>query len=120
MSSADGQRQWTAVLRDVVGDAAAGVMSNPRPDCAISSFAATSPSRCGIRVWRRLDGELIAEPDGYYEDLGIALEVDSRKHHFDDEDGYETTWQRHKRFARACASPSCGSCPSTSATSRRR
>jgi hypothetical protein len=46
-----------------------------------------------------LQDEFIAEPDGYYKDLGIALEVDSRKHHFDDEHGYDATWSRHRRFA---------------------
>jgi hypothetical protein len=96
----DGQRQWTAVLRDVVGDATAGVMSNP--EAGLRDLVVRSDLH--EPLWNpRLetpDGDLIAEPDGYYEDLGIALEVDSRKHHFDDEDGYETTWQRHKRFAR--------------------
>lgn len=44
--------------------------------------------------------DFVAEPDGYYEDLGIALEVDSRQHHFTDEGGYEQTWRRHKRYTR--------------------
>lgn len=97
---ADGQRQWTAVMRDVVGDAASGVLSNPEAGLRDLVISSDLPEPLWNPRLETPGGELIAEPDGYYEDLGIALEVDSRRHHFDDEGGYEATWQRHKRFAR--------------------
>lgn len=97
---ADGQRQWTAVMRDVVSDATAGVLSNPEASLRDLVIRSDLPEPLWNPRLETLSGELIAEPDGYYEDLGIALEVDSRKHHFDDEEGYVSTWNRHKRFAR--------------------
>lgn len=96
----DGQRQWTAILRDVVGDAAAGVRSIPEAGLWDLVVRSDLPEPLWNPRLETLDDELIAEPDGYYEDIGLVLEVDSRRHHFEDEDGYETTWQRHKRFAR--------------------
>jgi hypothetical protein len=95
----NGQRQWTALMRDVVGDAAAGVRSVPEAGLRDIVRASHLPEPEWNPTLTTMQDEFIAEPDGYYEDLGIALEVDSRKHHFDDEDGYDTTWSRHRRFA---------------------
>jgi hypothetical protein len=94
-----GQRQWTALMRDVVGDAAAGVRSVPEAGLRNIVRASNLPEPEWNPTLTTLQDEFIAEPDGYYEDLGIALEVDSRKHHFDDEHGYYATWSRHRRFA---------------------
>lgn len=94
-----GQRQWTALMRDVVGDAAAGVRSVPEAGLRDIVRASNLPEPEWNPTLTTLQDEFIAEPDGYYEDLGIALEVDSRKHHFDDEHGYDATWSRHRRFA---------------------
>jgi hypothetical protein len=46
------------------------------------------------------DGEFIAEPDGYYEDIGLALEVDSREHHYKRADNFAATWMRHGVYNR--------------------
>ena len=46
-----------------------------------------------------LSGEFIAEPDAYFKELGLALEVDSRQYHFENADHYTNTWRRHRRYA---------------------
>jgi hypothetical protein len=94
-----GPRQWTAVLRDVVGDAAAGVRSVPEAGLRDIVRASHLPEPVWNPRLTTMEDEFIAEPDGYYEDFGIALEVDSRKHHFEDEEGYDITWARHRRLA---------------------
>ena len=95
-----GQRQWTAVLREVLDEASVGVRSVPEAQLRRLLL------RSGIRepLWNpRLEsvtGEFIAEPDAYFKELALALEVDSRKHHFEDAHAYENTWRRHERYTR--------------------
>lgn len=96
----DGPRQWTALLRDVIGEASAGVRSVPEAELRTLVVGSDLPEPLWNPRLETLDGELVAEPDGYYEDIGLALEVDSRRHHFEEEAGYEQTWSRHSRFAR--------------------
>ena len=40
---------------------------------------------------------LIAVPDAWWEDAGVAAEVDSREHHYNAED-WQRTMQRHDRL----------------------
>ena len=96
----DGQRQWTAVMRDVLGDAASGVRSVPEAalrDIVVASNLPEPVWNCRLET---LDGEFIAEPDGYYEDIGLALEVDSREHHYKKVDNFAATWSRHGVYNR--------------------
>ena len=95
-----GQRQWTALMRDVLGDAVAGTRSAPEAGLRGLVRASDLPEPLWNPTLETLGGEFIAEPDGYYEDLGMALEVDSRKYHYTDETNYEQTWRRHGRFNR--------------------
>jgi very-short-patch-repair endonuclease len=94
-----GPRQWTALLRDTLGEGAASVRSEP--EAALRSLIRGS----GLEepLWNpRLEtpaGEFIAEPDGYYPALALALEVDSRRYHFTNSDHYDQTWRRHARYA---------------------
>lgn len=95
-----GQRQWTAVLREVLDEAGDGVRSVPEAQLRRLFL------QSGIRepMWNpRLEsatGEFIAEPDAYFKELALALEVDSRKYHFEDARAYENTWRRHERYTR--------------------
>ena len=94
-----GQRQWTAILRDVIGEASAGTRSVPEAELRsiILNGGLLEP------LWNpRLEtpaGEFIAEPDAYFKDSGLAIEVDSRRYHYENADHYETTWRRHGRYA---------------------
>lgn len=95
---AAGPRQWTALLRDVLGEGQAGVRSEP--EAGLRSLI----RRSGIEepLWNpRLEtpaGVFIAEPDGYFRNRALALEVDSRRYHFSNSDHYEQTWRRHARY----------------------
>jgi hypothetical protein len=93
-----GQRRWTAVLRDVLGDARAGVRSVPEASLRDVILASDLPEPLWNPCLETLDGAFIAEPDAYYRDLGIALEVDSREHHYKRSGDYEATWRRHQRY----------------------
>ena len=94
-----GQRQWTAVLRDVLGEGAAGVRSIPEAELRrILATAGLEEPLWNARL-EAITGEFIAEPDGYYPALALALEVDSRQYHFTNSDHYEQTWRRHGRYA---------------------
>lgn len=95
-----GQRQWTALMRDVLGDALAGVRSVPEAglrDLVIASGLPQPLWNCRLET---AEGEFIAEPDGYYEDIGLALEVDSREHHYKRVDNFAATWSRHGVYNR--------------------
>jgi hypothetical protein len=95
-----GQRRWTAVLREVVGDALAGVRSIQEAVLRDAILASDLPEPLWNPRLETLKGEFIAEPDGYYEDLGIALELDSREYHYLNSDQFEATWGRHSVYNR--------------------
>ncbi|MCZ3389459.1 MAG: hypothetical protein LH645_10170 [Actinomycetia bacterium] len=95
-----GQRQWTAVMRDVLGDAIAGVRSVPEAGLRDIVIASDLPEPLWNCQLETLGGEFIAEPDGYYEDIGLALEVDSREHHYKRVDNFAATWSRHGVYNR--------------------
>ena len=94
-----GQRQWTAVLRDVVGEAEDGVLSVPEAELRTLVEGTNLPRPLWNPRLETPSGEFIAEPDGYLEEVGLAMEVDSRKYHFTDSDHYAKTWRRHARYA---------------------
>jgi hypothetical protein len=95
-----GQRRWTAVLRDVLTDAASGVRSVQEARLRDVILNSGLPEPLWNPRLETANGEFIAEPDGYYEDIGIALELDSREHHFTDLDMFEKTWSRHSVYNR--------------------
>ncbi|MEO8329965.1 MAG: type IV toxin-antitoxin system AbiEi family antitoxin domain-containing protein [Candidatus Nanopelagicales bacterium] len=90
-----GQRRWTAMSRQVGGDARAGSRSVPEAQLRSLVRDHGLPEPLWNPKLFTVRGDLIAQPDGYYEDLGIALEVDSRRHHYEDEADYEHTWDRN-------------------------
>jgi hypothetical protein len=98
---AKGQRRWTAVSREVGGDALVGIRSVPEGSLRDLIVASPLPEPLWNPRLLTENGSFLAEPDGYYENLGIALEVDSRKHHYEDEHDYEKTWERHEEMSAA-------------------
>jgi hypothetical protein len=96
----EGPRQWTAVLRDVLGEGAAGTRSAPEAELRVVMLGSELPEPLWNPRLETLSGEFIADPDGYIEKLGLALEVDSRRHHYENDDDYVNTWRRHSRYAR--------------------
>ena len=94
----DGQRQWTAVLREVLGEAGAGVQSVPEAQLRRLLLGSGLPEPLWNPRLETPTGHFIAQPDAYYKELALAIEVDSRKHHFEDARSYENTWRRHERY----------------------
>ncbi|MFL6070404.1 MAG: type IV toxin-antitoxin system AbiEi family antitoxin domain-containing protein [Actinomycetes bacterium] len=94
-----GPRQWTAVLRDVLGEGAAGTRSVPEAELRRLVTGSELPEPLWNPRLETLSGEFIAEPDAYVKELGLAVEVDSRKYHFENSDHYVNTWARHRRYA---------------------
>ena len=102
-------------LRDVLGERERGVRSVPEAGLRDVILASDLPEPLWNPRLETLDGAFIAEPDAYYEDLGIALEVDSREHH------YRTLMTTRPRGAgtsatTSTASSSIASCQWTSQT----
>jgi very-short-patch-repair endonuclease len=83
-------RNGTAILRDVVGEVTDGVRS--APEAELRALALRSRILPRFRWNPRLttsDGVKLPTPDGYLEDVGIAVEVDSREFHLGADE-----WQR--------------------------
>jgi hypothetical protein len=95
-----GSPRGTAVPRAVLRDVLAGARSVAEIDA--------------IRVWKRTDlpepqrnvrlygrrGEYVATPDGWFDDVGLAWEIDSFAFHFSRDD-YAKTLARNSRYAAA-------------------
>jgi hypothetical protein len=95
-----GQRRWTALLRDVLTDAASGVRSAQEASLRDVILNSDLPEPLWNPRLETANGVFIAEPDGYYDDIGMAIELDSREHHFTDLDMFEKTWSRHSVYNR--------------------
>ncbi|HEX5016096.1 MAG TPA: hypothetical protein VFX15_00745 [Actinomycetes bacterium] len=96
----NGQRRWTAILREVIGDARVGVRSVQEARLRDVIVNSDLPEPLWNPRLETLSGQFIAEPDGYYEEIGLALELDSRQHHFIDAQQFERTWTRHNTYNR--------------------
>ena len=95
-----GSQRGTAVPREVLRDVLRGAQSVAEID--------------GMRVWKRTglpplswnvdlydeDGQFIARPDGWCDEVGLAWEIDSYEYHFERE-GYARTLKRNARYAAA-------------------
>jgi hypothetical protein len=94
-------RNGTAILRQVLAEIADGVRS--APEAELHTLTARSRLLPAIR-WnpqlRGPSGVRLPTPDGYIEDAGIALEVDSREFHLS-ADGWRATLEHHNRLAQA-------------------
>ncbi|WP_181782383.1 hypothetical protein [Pseudonocardia pini] len=93
----EGSGRGSALARQVLTEIAAGVRSSAE------AKARTVVGRTGLAepLWnaRLVDpaGKHIATPDAWFDDVGLAWEIDSREFHFAAED-YERTVVRHSRM----------------------
>ncbi|NUT06045.1 MAG: hypothetical protein HOV76_21455 [Hamadaea sp.] len=95
------RRNGTAVLRAVLDEVADGVRS--APEAELRSLATQSLLLPAIRWNPKLadaSGVQLPTPDGYLDEVGIALEVDSREFHLS-APGWEATLRHHNRLAAA-------------------
>jgi hypothetical protein len=92
-----GPVQGSALLRIAIADIRDGVRSSPEADLKDLLERAKIPTPMfNPRLYA--GEEFIASPDGWWPDLGVAAEVDSREYHLSPED-HERTLARHARMA---------------------
>lgn len=85
----------TALLRRAVREVASGARSAPEAELQeILPSGGTIPMIIWNPQLESLDGTRLPSPDGWIEELGIALEVDSREYHLNPE-GWQQTMRRH-------------------------
>lgn len=92
------QIRGTALIRGAVADLRAGVQSAPEAEVRDIIVGSGLPEPLWNPTLLTLGGQFVARPDGYYEDVGVALEVNSLRHHFSVAD-FEATQARHARMA---------------------
>lgn len=95
-----GRRGGSALCRRAIGDAAAGARSAPEAEVADVAARAARAGRLPsilLNPTLLMDGLVIGEPDGWLVGLGLGWEVDSRRHHAEDDD-FDATLARHDRF----------------------
>jgi IS5 family transposase len=91
------QRRRSALARDVLGELRAGPVSVPELELAHRWRSSGLPRAVFNADLYDRAGEFVARPDVYIEELGIAVEVESRTHHFSVED-WDRTMRRHARM----------------------
>lgn len=95
---AQGHSAGSALVRRAVADLVAGCRS--APECELRDLVSTSrilPEPC----WNapvRVGGRLLGIADAWWPEVRMAAEVNSRQHHFAEED-WESTMQRQAGFA---------------------
>jgi hypothetical protein len=94
----NGQRRWTSPLRQSLAEFVAGVISPPEADVRDGLHAAGLQGFEWNPTLFTDSGDRIGQPDGYDVDCGLALEIDSRRHHSEHNDWIRTL-ERNARFA---------------------
>jgi hypothetical protein len=89
----------SAKLRSVIDDVDRGIRSAPEGDLMDLIKRSGLPQPVyNPRLY--LGRVFLAKPDAWWEAFGVAVEVDSREHHFGEAD-WESTMQRHTRMTAA-------------------
>ena len=89
----------TALARKVLREIVDGIRSSPEAELRdLTKSSALLPRLVWNPSLVSPDGRPLPTPDGWIPDAGIALEVDSRTHHFSDED-WRRTLRRHNALA---------------------
>jgi hypothetical protein len=92
-------RRETGLLRVVLAEVADGIRSPAEGDLRGLILASGLPAPLfNARLY--LGGQLLAVPDAWWPQAGVAAEVDSREWHFSP-DGWEQTMLRHARMTAA-------------------
>lgn len=94
-------RNGTALCRRALRDAEAGAWSAPEAEVADVAAAAVRDGRLPrfqLNPVLLVQDGIVGQPDGWFPALGLGWEVDSRRHHAED-DSFDATLARHDRFA---------------------
>jgi hypothetical protein len=96
----EGPKAGSALFRRVLTDLGAGVRSAPEAEFRdLMSRSKVLPKILWNPKLETLDGKVhLPTPDGWIQEVGLALEVDSREHHASPE-GWERTMERHNLLA---------------------
>jgi len=92
-----GSRHGRALCRRALCDAERGAWSAPEAEVADVVGAARLPPSL-LNPTLVLDGAIVGQPDGWFPGLGLGWEVESRRHHAED-DTFDATLARHDHFA---------------------
>lgn len=92
-------RNGTALVRRALRDAEAGALSAPEAELAAVAAADPRLPRFLLNPTLLLHGRVLGSPDGWFVGLGLGWEVESRRHHAQD-DAFDRTLSRHDRFGR--------------------
>jgi len=87
------QRRGTALIREVAAEARSGVRSAPEAEVRAAVLQSGLPTPLWNPGLFLPSGAFLAQPDGLIEASMVAIEVDSREHHSQD-DGWEHTLER--------------------------
>ena len=96
----EGQRRGSGLLRDALAGVQVGARSGPEVDLVAIMQRGRIPN---VYYNARLlgpSGRFLAVADAWIDDVGVAVEVDSREHHAS-EDGFDRTVRRNGRYAAA-------------------
>jgi hypothetical protein len=98
---ASAPRNGSAVLRQVLAEVADGVRSAPEGELRdLMRRSEILPAVLWNPVLATESGQVLPTPDGYIEEAGLALEVDSREFHLG-ANGWAATLERTNRWAAA-------------------
>jgi hypothetical protein len=92
------QRNGSGLCRRAIEDARRGCASPPEAELVDELIGCGRPFYANPALF--LDGQAIGTPDAYFPGTGLGGEVESVERH-GSEDGVETTYDRHERFAAA-------------------
>ncbi|MCU0266367.1 MAG: hypothetical protein MUC45_09690 [Actinomycetia bacterium] len=92
------QIRGTALIRAAVGDLRQGVQSAPEAEFRDLILGSGLPEPLWNPTLLTPDGQFLCRPDAYYEDVGVAMEINSLRHHLSPAD-FETTQTRHAQMA---------------------
>jgi hypothetical protein len=92
-----GSSRGSAVPRSVLREITDGVRSVAEAKAREVVAASGLPEPLWNSRLLAADGRVVATPDAWFDDVGLAWEIDSREFHFDAAD-YERTVERHSRM----------------------
>lgn len=93
----EGPTQGCSVARSVIGELATGIRSRAENDLRLLVKRGKLPEPAFNAKLFSLDGEFVAMVDGWWEEAGVAAEVDSRAYHTDPK-AQEKDRNRHDRL----------------------
>jgi hypothetical protein len=90
----EGPRRGSALFREVLSEVAEGIRSAPEAELRTLIMRARLPLPMFNPSLYLANGRFIARPDAWWPEAGVAVEVDSKRWHFS-EDDWNHTMDRH-------------------------